>query len=514
MSDETGRKLAAIWRYSGDALILADVESQRIIDANPCAEKLFGYNIEQLKNLYVKDIHPRDRLPEVLAAFEQGVSSPGVFHDLEILRFDGRRVPVEIWSGTFINDEGRLIGVGSFHNISERIQAKYGSFQLNWALSAINRAVFAISTAETEPEMMRLLCEGLTSEVFTLSWIGLADNNSKKSVRVAAKAGSALQYLDNLNISWDDTPNGLGPTGVAIRKRQTQVNNDFQSNPAFAPWAEQAEKHNLKGSVATPLIRDNQVIGALMVYSSKVDVFTEDVVRLFEDLAKELIVGLDAKRHMLAYQAEARNYLNEKIRYKIILEQTISALSTTIAKRDPYTSEHQRRVSNMSADIARVLGWSVERRESVYLGGLVHDIGKINVPSEILNKPGKLHPVELELVKLHPITGHDILKEIDFPWPLAKITRQHHERLDGSGYPDGLKGDQIMHESQVVAVADIFEAILSHRPYRPGLGRDVAIAELRRLRGVCLNADIVDAAIEVFCGDTNCLSVTPILSSR
>ncbi len=498
MKGETARKLAAIWQHSGDALVLADVSTQQILDANPRAEELLGYSVEQLQSLCIKDIHPADRLLDVMAAFSQGTSSPDKFTGLEILRSDGARVPVEIYSGTFIGDDGRLIGIGSFRDTTERVRAENGMRRLNWALSAVNRAAFAIATAQTEADMMRLLCEGLTGDLFILCWIGMVEDGPNQTVKFAAKAGAALGYLDGLEISSADVPSGRGPTGRAIREVKTQVNNDALSNPAFAPWAERARKYNIRSSMATPLMRGDHAIGALTVYSNQVNAFLDDEVRLFEDLAKELVVGFDARRHMRAYEIEAKNYLEEKLRYKGVLEQTIAALATTIAKRDTYTAEHQKRVADLSVDVALKLGWDLNRCESVYLAGVVHDIGKINVPSEILNKPGKLLAIEFELVKLHPQTGYEILKGIDFPWKLAEITRQHHERLDGSGYPDGLTGENIMLEAQVIAAADVFEAMSSHRPYRPALGRDVAIAELRRLRGTHLDADVVDAAIEVF----------------
>ena len=498
MNGETARKLAAIWQHSGDALVLADVETQKILDANPLAEVLFGYSCERFRTLNVLDLHPLDRQQEVIRIFIEGTANPGKYVDLEIQRSDGSRLPVEIHMSTFVGQGGRLIGIRAFRDISERVRAERGVRLLNWALTAVNRAAFAIATAETETDMMRLLCEGLTSDIFVLSWIGLVEDNPERSVLFAAKAGPSLGYLNGLEISWGDKPSGRGPTGCAIREARTQINNDALSNPSFAPWADRAFKNNILSSMATPLIRNHEAVGALTVYSNQVGAFTPDVVRLIDDLGKELVVGLDAKRHMSAYQIEAKRYLEEKLRYKGVLEQTIAALSTTIAKRDPYTAEHQRRVADYAVSVAIKLGWDLVRSESVYLAGLVHDIGKINVPSEILNKPGKLLGIEFELVKLHPMTGYEILKEIDFPWKLAEITKQHHERIDGSGYPDHLTGSNILPEAQVVAVADVFEAMLSHRPYRPALGRDIALAELRRLRNGLLDPEIVDAAIEVF----------------
>ena len=498
MKGETARKLSAIWQSSGDALLLADAGTRRLLDANPQAEALFGRSAEEIRTLSVEDIHPSDRLAEVLTIFGRGAGAPDRFTDQEILRSDGVRIPVEISAGSFTDDDGRLVVIGSFRDTSERVRAEGGTRRLNWALTAVNRAALAIATAETETDMMRLLCEGLTGDVFTISWIGIPDDTQQDSVAIAAAAGAALGYHDGIQFSLGDNPYGHGPLGRAFREGRTQVNNDPPGNPDFAPWSERADKHGVRSSIACPMIRDGTVFGVLTIYSNQSDAFVPEVVRLVEDLTRELVVGLDARRHRGAYEAEVKSNLAHTMRYRTALEQTVAALASTIEKRDPYTAGHQRRVCDLAMEVALKLGWDSERCQSVYLAGLVHDIGKINVPSEILNKPGKLLSIEFELVKQHPMTGFEILSGIDFPWRLAEITRQHHERLDGSGYPDSLTGDAILPEAQVIAAADVFEAMSSHRPYRPALGRDAGIAELRRLRGDRLDAAIVDAAIAVF----------------
>jgi PAS domain S-box-containing protein/putative nucleotidyltransferase with HDIG domain len=176
---------------------------------------------------------------------------------------------------------------------------------------------------------------------------------------------------------------------------------------------------------------------------------------------------------------------------------TLQAVANMVDLRDPYTSGHERRVGIIAADIARELGWLPEACEHLRLAGLVHDIGKIAVPAEILAKPAKLTPLEYSLIKSHAEKGYEILKDVDFPIPIAEIIRQHHERLDGSGYPLGLKGDEIRIEARIIAVADVLEAMGSHRPYRPSLGIDAALAEIEAHRGSWFDAEVVDAAIRL-----------------
>jgi putative two-component system response regulator len=176
----------------------------------------------------------------------------------------------------------------------------------------------------------------------------------------------------------------------------------------------------------------------------------------------------------------------------------IHAISLTVETRDPYTAGHQQRVADLSRAISIEMGLSQDQTESIRLAGLIHDLGKIAVPAEILSKPSKLSDIEFSLMKIHPQAAYDILKDIDFPWPLSLMVFQHHERLDGSGYPQGLKGkDNIMLEARILAVADVFEAMASHRPYRPALGKEKALNELLRGKGTCYDSEAVDACMKV-----------------
>lgn len=180
-----------------------------------------------------------------------------------------------------------------------------------------------------------------------------------------------------------------------------------------------------------------------------------------------------------------------------VLFQTIDAIGSTIEKKDPYTSGHQRRVALLAAQIAREIGLPQREVNGVWFGALIHDVGKIYVPAEVLNRPGRLTRVEFEFIKEHTEVGYDIVRHIDFPWPVADIVRQHHERLDGSGYPLALRGDDISFAARVVAVADVFEAMSNHRPYRPALGKDRAMAELQRGRDLVYDAAAVDGCLTV-----------------
>ena len=177
---------------------------------------------------------------------------------------------------------------------------------------------------------------------------------------------------------------------------------------------------------------------------------------------------------------------------------TIQAMALTVETRDPYTAGHQRGVSNLARSIATEMGISANKIQGIRFAGVIHDIGKICVPGEILSKPGDISRNELGLIKEHSQVGHNILKTVDFPWPIAQIILQHHEKMNGTGYPDGLSGENILLESRIVAVADVVEAMASHRPYRPSLGIDMALKEIQKNKNVFYDPQVVDACLRLF----------------
>ncbi len=177
---------------------------------------------------------------------------------------------------------------------------------------------------------------------------------------------------------------------------------------------------------------------------------------------------------------------------------TIEAMALTVETRDPYTAGHQRRVSNLARGIATEMGVSEEQIQGIRMAGVIHDIGKISVPGEILSKPGDISGNELGIIKEHPQVGYNILKTVDFPWPIARIVLQHHERMDGSGYPNGISGENILLEARILAVADVVEAMASHRPYRAALGINLALNEISKNRGSFYDPKVVDACLRLF----------------
>lgn len=200
----------------------------------------------------------------------------------------------------------------------------------------------------------------------------------------------------------------------------------------------------------------------------------------------------------LRREQEAQVLANAMERLRRSLWGTVQAISTAVEVKDPYTAGHQRRTADLAGAIAVEMGFSADRVESIRLAAIIHDIGKIAIPTEILSRPKKLTEIEFSLIKIHPQVGYDILKDVEFPPPVAEVILQHHERMDGSGYPQGLQNEAILLEARIIAVADVVESMASHRPYRPALGIDAALDEIEQQRGILYDPAVVDACLKVF----------------
>lgn len=183
---------------------------------------------------------------------------------------------------------------------------------------------------------------------------------------------------------------------------------------------------------------------------------------------------------------------------RMALEGAIQTLTIASEVRDPYTAGHQRRVTDLAISIAQEMGLAENIVAGIRMAGLIHDIGKLAVPAEILSKPSKINDLEFQLVKTHPEVGYDILKNIDFPWPVADIVLQHHERMNGSGYPRKLKRPDILIEARIINVADVVEAMASHRPYRPSLGIEKSLEQISKNRDILYDDEVVDACLRLF----------------
>lgn len=208
--------------------------------------------------------------------------------------------------------------------------------------------------------------------------------------------------------------------------------------------------------------------------------------------------ALDENRERWGRREAEAGLAESLARTEKVLDQTVDALASVTEIKDPYTAGHQLRVARLAWAIAGEIGLSPDLMDGIRVAGILHDIGKIAVPSEILTKPGKLDEIEFSLIKKHSRTGFEILKGIEFPWPVAQAVLQHHERIDGSGYPGGVSGNQIIPEAGILAVADVVEAMASHRPYRPAWSIETALDDIEKGKGMVYDPEVVEATLRLF----------------
>ncbi|KRH78186.1 cyclic di-GMP phosphodiesterase response regulator RpfG [Ferrovum sp. JA12] len=393
-----------------------------------------------------------------------------------------------------------IIGMlGIYEDVTAQKQIEDNHKMVTRALNLLSKCTSVLVHAQNEEELLTKVCKlAVEGGGYLMAWSGFAEHDAAKTVRPVAQSGYEEDYLDRVTISWSDTELGQGPTGTAIRTGTTVVNQDCLTNPKMAPWREAALKRGYQSSIALPLIFEKRILGALTVYASEPYAFVSDEVALLEELTKDLAYGIQSLRTraehdlIVTQQRQHDNILRQS------LEDSIKAIADIIEARDPYTSGHQSRVSQLAVAIAKEIGLSEDSIVGLKLAASVHDLGKISIPAEILTKPGRLTDVEYKLVQQHAQSGYDILKNIKFPWPIATVVWQHHERMNGTGYPQGLQGDQILLESRILAVADVFDAMASYRPYRPALGAEVALKEIEQGRDSLYDTVVVDACLKLF----------------
>jgi PAS domain S-box-containing protein len=488
---DSEQKFRAIFDNTSDGIIVMDIEKHEVKFANGGMERMLGYGPDELIGFQMSRLHPPEALAQVGAQFENDANGGhSKVQDMPMLTKDGRILYADL-NGAPVEIGGQRYLLGAFRDATERRKTERTLHHLNRTLRALSAGNHALVHAGNETELLENMCRATAEAGYVLAWVGYALQDEKKSIVPIAVFGDNNAYVEKQNITWDEQPSGRGPTGVAVRTGQTQIANDIANDPRMEPWREATARFGLAASIALPLKDDGKIIGSLTIYASETGAFGPEQVELLEEMAGDLAYGIVTLRTRVEQSQHA-------IILRQSLEQSIETIADTVEARDPYTAGHQRRVSELAMAIAREMGLPEEQINGIHLAGIIHDLGKIHVPAEILSKPGKLNDIEFQLIKMHPQAGYDILKHVKFPWPIADIVWQHHERLDGSGYPQGLKGDAILLESRIMAVADVVEAMSSHRPYRPGLGIDFALNEIVRGRDSAYDPVVVDACLKLF----------------
>jgi PAS domain S-box-containing protein len=483
-----------------DPLVTINQEG-KITDVNKATEIITGISRGQLVG---SDFTEYFTEPEKARAGYQQVLSEGLVRDypLTIKRISGNEIDVLYNATIYKNETGQVQGVfAAARDITERKRAEEELHRLNRELRAISSCNQVLVRAQNEQDLLNDICRIICDEAgYRMVWVGYVEYDDEKTVRPVAWGGFDDGYVANAKLTWaDDAKRAQGPGGTAIRSGKTVYIEDFTTDPRMTPWRESALQRGYRSTIALPLKDENaNVFGVLLIYSMEINAFTPYEIRILEELTNDLAFGITTLRTQVK-RKQAEEQLHQTLdRLKKAVGTTIQVLGTASEARDPYTAGHQKRVADLARTIATEMDLSTNTIEGIRMAGSIHDIGKLSIPAEILSKPTKLTDLEFSLIKEHPRSGYEMLKDVESPWPLAEIVYQHHERMNGSGYPRNLKGDDILIEARIMAVADVVEAMASHRPYRPGLGIEAALEEIEKNKGILYDNDVVDVCLRLF----------------
>ncbi len=449
---ESEERFSTIFRSSPVAIILSRLEDGRLVDINPASLKLLGYAREELM----------DR-----TSLEVGIWSFPEYRNrlVEIMRARGRVEDVEIEFRKKSGETGTILGS------AELISLAGVDHLLNMGIDITDR-----KRAEEAIHSSRLKLTEAMDLARVVQW----------EVDLTTKELVLNDAYYTLYGTTAEQEGGYRIPGEDYVKRFVHPDDRWSFRQAAERRLINGESEFIEDSKHRIVRRDGEVRHILVR------------VHVSKDRAGYLIRYYGANQD-ITERKRAEEKLESALRnLRKAIGGTIEAIIQVVEMRDPYTAGHQRRVAHLARAMATEMGLPFDMIEGIRMAAVIHDIGKVSVPAEILSKPGKLTEKEFELVKDHTVTGYDILKDLEFPWPIAEIIYQHHEKLDGSGYPRGLKGDEVLMEARIIAVADVVEAMASHRPFRPALGMDAALDEIKAHRGSLYDPDAVDTCVKLF----------------
>jgi len=375
--------------------------------------------------------------------------------------------------------------VNVFKDITESKQTEEKIKHLNLVLRAIRNVNKLIVKEKNQKKLIKKICDTLIeTRGYLCAWIVLLEENGK--LKTYAEAGLGEDFSSLLDLfkkgEW------VFCAQEALKQSKVVIIKDKSTECANCP---QVDKHIGRKAMVVRLEYRGEIYGLMSISLPAQFINELEEQELFQEVAKDIAFSL----HNMKLDEELnRSYQR--------LKESINAILNTISKivesKDPYTAGHQKRVSQLAVAIAQEMKLPPEKIVGIKIASLIHDIGKIGIPSEIMSKPNKLTAIELNLIKEHAQKGYDILQNIDFPYPIAEIILQHHEKINGSGYPQGLKDDEILLEARIICVADVVEAMSSHRPYRPAYTIEQALEEISRNRGTLYDPKVVDTCLSLF----------------
>ncbi len=489
-----------------DAIFTLDTAGL-ITYVSPPVSQLAGYAPEELVGHPFREIIHPDDLPGLDRRFREILENR-----LEPWEFQYRTKDGETrWARTSsrpIFAAGRPVGIrGLFSDITARKAAEAGRDRLLHRQTTVNRVTLSLGALTEVPAILRALHD----EVRTLlDADGLFVSRYNKDAGLITALFAVDQGVERDVSTFPPVPlapEGRGMQSQVLRtgkplnvpnwiegERRMQTVHHIAADGTFTPPPPETERESCtKSALLVPMMFRGETIGVLQVQSNRLSAYSDEDTDLLAGLAN--VAAISIQNAQLVAEAESAA---DKLRRS--LEGALRAVSRASETRDPYTAGHQRRVTHLAVAIARELGCSDEDCDTLRIAGMTHDIGKLAIPAEILSKPALLSSIEQELIRTHSEAGYGILADIPFPGPVADIVLQHHERLDGSGYPHGLTGKQMLRGARILAVADVVEAMASHRPYRAARGIDAALGEIAQNAGRLYDSEAVRACVNLFRG--------------
>jgi PAS domain S-box-containing protein/putative nucleotidyltransferase with HDIG domain len=469
-------KYRAAVEQSAEGIYILDIETKRVLEANAALMKLIGYSLHELRDLSVYDFfaHPHEEIDRDLQTI---IDKKSVFiGERQYRHKDGSLVTVEI-SGSHLT----YGGTKALNILSRDITEQKHAHELQMVLYNIANLVI---TTDNLKELFGAIRTELGTILDTSNFYIAVYNENDDTI-------SLPFYIDEKD-HFDTFPAGKTLTAHVIKK----------SRPLLAT-RETIEAMKKSGEIESfgapsrvwlgvPLKIENNVIGALVVQSySDPLLYTEKDLEILKFVSGQVALAVERKKKEQQLQSSYT-------KLKTTMENTIYAIASLVELRDPYTAGHQRRVAELAHAIATAMHLPEGQKEAIRMAAMIHDIGKINIPAEILTKPTELTEPEFDIVKIHPQIAYDVLKKISFPRPIADIVLQHHERLDGSGYPQGLKGNGIMLEARILCLADVVEAMSSYRPYRPAMGIEATLSEISKKQNILYDRAAVQTCLKLF----------------
>lgn len=474
----------------------------RFTYVSPSVKQLTGHTPKEFIGSRLRDHATRAEYRKMAGEAIRAARNYKDFHavqfEADMLRKDGSVVSVEIVGRLLKNAAGFPMGFqGSTKDVTERVASREKTERLHQNQRQINQISLQLGLIQDVTEIYEAVYSHVISRMETQSMIiSFVDPEN-----ALIKAGFVM--LDGERFDESKLP----PIPMAEAGRGTQSQVIRSGEPLYVPDYRSARKqgnkeytvHNegqvsegpppeneqeiTRSAILVPMKASGKTLGVLQVHSCHLDAFSQEDVDLLAGLANVTAVAISNAR--LVQQLETS------------LEAVVHVASESVAIRDPYTAGHQLRVTALAGAVADRLGLGVNRRKQLTTAALLHDFGKLAVPAEILSKPSRLTTVEFDLIRQHPTIGHQLLESVALPGAIAEIVHQHHERLDGSGYPQGLQASDILFEAKILGVCDVVEAMASHRPYRPAPGMDAALAEIEAQKGVLYDPDVVEACIRI-----------------